>query len=89
MNIIYYWYLIDLDLFQIIDNFLVIMTNILFWSICILLIYYVDYIILMTSSETLRCKECGIIFNTIEDLYEHQKSEEEDKILRHKGFSDG
>ena len=89
MNIIYYWYLIDLDLFQIIDNFLVIMTNILFWSICILLIYYVDYIILMTSSETLRCKECGIIFNTIEDLYEHQKSEEEDKMLRHKGFSDG
>jgi hypothetical protein len=65
------------------------MTNILFCSICILLIYYVDYIILMTSSETLRCKECGIIFNTIEDLYEHQKSEEEDKILRHKGFSDG
>lgn len=89
MNIIYYWYLIDLDLFQKIDNFLVIMTNILFWSICILLIYYVDYIILMTSSETLRCKECGIIFNTIEDLYEHQKSEEEDKMLRHKGFSDG
>ena len=36
----------------------------------------------MTSSETLRCKECGIIFNTIEDLYEHQKSEEEDKMLR-------
>ena len=28
----------------------------------------------MTSSETLRCKECGIIFNTVEDLYEHQKS---------------
>ncbi|MGZ5490624.1 MAG: hypothetical protein ACXW2E_09810 [Nitrososphaeraceae archaeon] len=43
----------------------------------------------MTSSETLRCKECGIIFNTLEDLYEHQKSEEEDKILRNKGFSDG
>jgi hypothetical protein len=43
----------------------------------------------MASSETLRCKECGIIFNTIEDLYEHQKSEEEEKMLRHKGFSDG
>ena len=42
----------------------------------------------MTSSETLRCKECGIIFNTVEDLYEHQKSEER-KMLRHKGFSDG
>ena len=41
----------------------------------------------MTSSETLRCKECGIIFNTVE-IYEHQKSEEE-KMLRHKGFSDG
>ena len=41
----------------------------------------------MISSETLRCKECGIIFNTVEDLYEHQKSEE--KMLRHKGFSDG
>ena len=48
-----------------------------------------NYIILIASSETLRCKECGIIFNTVEDLYEHQKSEEEDKILRHKGFSDG
>lgn len=47
------------------------------------------YYIIMTSSETLRCKECGIIFNTVEDLYEHQKSEEEDKMLRHKGFSDG
>jgi hypothetical protein len=43
----------------------------------------------MTSSEPLRCKECGIIFNTLEDLDEHQKSEEEDKMLRHKGFSDG
>ena len=47
------------------------------------------YYNIMTSSETLRCKECGIIFNTVEDLYEHQKSEEEDKMLRHKGFSDG
>jgi hypothetical protein len=54
-----------------------------------LLIYYVGYIRLMTSNETLRCKECGIIFNTVEDLYDHQKSEEEDKILRNKGFSDG
>ena len=36
-----------------------------------------------------RSKECGIIFNTVEDLYEHQKSEEEEKMLRHKGFSDG
>ena len=43
----------------------------------------------MTSSETLLCKECGITFNTVEELYEHQKSEEEDKILRNKGFSHG
>ena len=43
----------------------------------------------MTSSETLRYKECGIIFNTVEDLYEHPKSDEEEKMLRHKGFSDG
>ena len=54
-------------------------VNILCWIYCTI----------MTSSETLRCKECGIIFNTVEDLYEHQKSEEEDKILRHKGVSDG
>ena len=75
-------------MFQIEYNFAV-QLHIFFWSICILLIYYVNYIILITSSETLRCKECGIIFNIVEDLYEHQKPEEEEKMLRHKGFSDG
>ena len=40
-------------------------VNILCWLYCTI----------MTSSETLRCKECGIIFNTVEDLYEHLKSE--------------
>ena len=68
---------------------MIISGEIFFWSVCILLIYYAGYLYYMTSSETLRCKECGIIFNTVEDLYEHQKSEEEDKMLRHKGFSDG
>ncbi|MGI0050291.1 MAG: hypothetical protein ACRD8K_01015 [Nitrososphaeraceae archaeon] len=40
----------------------------------------------MTSSETLRCKECGIIFNTEEDLYEHQKSEEEKNVKTQRIF---
>lgn len=39
--------------------------------------------------KLLDVKNVGIIFNTVEDLYEHQKSEEEEKMLRHKGFSDG
>lgn len=38
----------------------------------------------MTSDDSLKCKECGRIFNTIEDLYEHEKSEKEDKVLRNK-----
>ncbi len=43
----------------------------------------------MTSSnETLICKECGRIFNTVEDLYEYQKSEE-DQVERNKGFAKG
>jgi hypothetical protein len=41
------------------------------------------------SSETLSCKECGRIFDTIEDLYDHQKSEQEDQLQRNKGFVDG
>ncbi len=44
----------------------------------------------MTSSnETLICKECSRIFNTVEDLYEYQKSEEEDQVERNKGFAKG
>ncbi|MGZ5485975.1 MAG: hypothetical protein ACXWFB_08720 [Nitrososphaeraceae archaeon] len=38
-----------------------------------------------SSSETLICKECGRIFNTVEDLYEFQKSE--DQVERNKGFA--
>jgi hypothetical protein len=41
------------------------------------------------SSETLSCKECGRIFYTVEDLYDHQKSEQEDQLQRNKGFVDG
>ncbi len=41
-----------------------------------------------SSSETLICKECGRIFNTVEDLYEYQKLEE-DQVERNKGFAKG
>ncbi|HEX7143534.1 MAG TPA: hypothetical protein VF222_13740 [Nitrososphaeraceae archaeon] len=41
-----------------------------------------------SSSETLICKECFRIFNTVEDLYEYQKSEE-DQVERNKGFVKG
>ena len=30
----------------------------------------------MSSSEIIRCKECGEVFDTIESLKEHEKSEE-------------
>ena len=30
-----------------------------------------------SSSETLICKECGRMFNTVENLYEFQKSEDQ------------
>ncbi len=30
------------------------------------------------------CKECGQVFDTIESLKEHEKSEEEDKELQNK-----
>ena len=38
------------------------------------------------SSETLICTQCGRIFNTIEDLNDHKKSEQQDQIERNKGF---
>ena len=38
----------------------------------------------MSSSEIIRCKECGQVFDTIESLKEHEKSEEEDKELQNK-----
>lgn len=36
------------------------------------------------SSETLICTQCGRIFNTIEDLNDHKKSEQQDQIERNK-----
>jgi hypothetical protein len=41
------------------------------------------------SSETLTCTQCGRIFNTLEDLNDHQKSEQQDQRERNKGFIDG
>jgi hypothetical protein len=38
------------------------------------------------SSEILTCPQCGRIFNTIEDLNEHQKSEQQDQLERNKGL---
>ena len=38
------------------------------------------------SSETLTCTQCGRIFNTVEDLDEHQKSEQQDLEERNKGI---
>jgi hypothetical protein len=46
-------------------------------------------ILYMPSSEVLRCKECGQLFDTVESLREHMKSEREDIENRVKGFSDG
>ena len=40
----------------------------------------------MSSSELVRCEECGQEFNTIDALAEHQKSEREAKELRNKGI---
>ena len=38
------------------------------------------------SSETLTCTQCGRVFNTVEDLNEHQKSEQQDLEERNKGI---
>jgi len=40
----------------------------------------------MSSSEIIRCQEYGQVFDTIEFLKEHEKSEEEDKELQNKGL---
>jgi hypothetical protein len=40
----------------------------------------------MSSSEIIRCREYGQIFDTIESLKEHEKSEEENKELQNKGL---
>jgi len=40
----------------------------------------------MSSSEIIRCKECGQVFDTIESLKEHEKSEKEDQELQNKGL---
>lgn len=40
----------------------------------------------MSSSELIRCEECGQEFDTIDSLREHQKSEREEKELRNKGI---
>ena len=40
----------------------------------------------MPSSEIMRCKECGQIFDTIESLQEHENSEKEEKELENKGL---
>ena len=38
------------------------------------------------SSETLTCTQCGRIFNTVEDLNDHLKSERQDQVERNKGL---
>jgi C2H2-type zinc finger len=43
----------------------------------------------VSSSELLRCKECGESFDTVESLREHMKSEKDEIKNRVKGFSDG
>ena len=40
----------------------------------------------MSSSEIIRCKECGQEFDTIDALKEHEKSEQEGKELQNKGL---
>jgi hypothetical protein len=40
----------------------------------------------MSSSEIIRCKECGQEFDTIESLEEHEESENEDNELQNKGL---
>ena len=40
----------------------------------------------MSSSEIIRCKECGQIFDTIESLREHEEAEKVDRELQNKGL---
>ena len=43
---------------------------------------------LMSSSEPIRCDECGQEFDTIDSLKEHQEVERQEKELRSKGIDD-
>ena len=40
----------------------------------------------LSSSEIISCKECGQHFDTIDALREHEKTEQEDKVLQNKGL---
>jgi len=40
----------------------------------------------MSSSEIIRCKECGQEFDTIESLEEHEESENENNELQNKSL---
>jgi hypothetical protein len=40
----------------------------------------------LSSSEIISCKECGQIFDTIDALKEHGKSEKEEMELQNKGL---
>ncbi|HYT44466.1 MAG TPA: hypothetical protein VEP90_19205 [Methylomirabilota bacterium] len=40
----------------------------------------------MPSSEIMTCNKCGQVFDTIESLKEHEKSELEDEELQNKGL---
>ena len=42
----------------------------------------------MSSSESLRCEECGQEFDTVDTLNEHQKSEREEHELRNRRIID-
>jgi hypothetical protein len=41
------------------------------------------------SSDILRCKECGMVFDTLEALEDHVKNERQEIEERHKGIDDG
>jgi hypothetical protein len=48
--------------------------------------YYMQKGIMLSTSGTPMCEECGAVFVTIEELREHQEVELEDKKLRHMGL---
>ena len=50
---------------------------------------HTSIIVNMSSSEIIRCKECGQVFDTIESLKEHEKSEKEDQELQNKRLWSG
>jgi predicted nucleic acid-binding Zn ribbon protein len=43
----------------------------------------------MPSSEILKCKECGQMFDTVDSLREHARSEKQEMENQNRGFSDG